>query len=664
MSWEMRLLACTHAVARGGVLLYCLVLALSFWFALGCLVQQASSTVLQVAFLSKQNSDPSHHLRHNYTISPRGNGASLQGAAGAMRLLAWNCRGSGGGLCSPTMNHLVRICVSTKAKLIFISETRKQKVNSKNLKSKLCFDHAHIVPSIGLSGGLWLLWKDEFDLKVIISSPNYILDKSVHQPSATSFTLVCIYGDPHHSRTDVIWQDVLNFIENYPQQTCFDCGLFDLGYHGPAFTWSNKRFASMPTYERLDRCLANTDWINAFPNTSVHHLPMLYSDHCPILIKMDSLVQKFKKPFRFENRWLQEADFQQVAKDSWSRSRRRDFNLKTTYLAADLKTWRRKKPNISDQITTIENQLSVLQAQTPTLHNHRSQQMLIQQHHDVMQKNEEYHKQRAKKQWAALGDRNTNFFHKCILKRARKNKIPFILTHDGHTLTTNEHMTDYFRGYFTNLFTSQLNGLPLQEMEFKEGQGPDTLHDAFTESIPTAIEIWNTVKAMRNDAAPGPDGLNAAFYKAAWPWIARDVVDLVTKFYQTAQLPQELNKTFITLIPKAPINVQRAVTPQAMQILNKAWQDANLQPKLKTFLWRLLRYFHSRLRNVSERKISGPQLQAENPGTCTKLQLTSATIHSDNQEVVTALNDPYPISKSSHWRLRPVIATIVNNHKI
>ncbi|WVZ58870.1 hypothetical protein U9M48_009094 [Paspalum notatum var. saurae] len=99
--------------------------------------------------------------------------------------------------------------------------------------------------------------------------------------------------------------------------------------------------------------------------------------------------------------------------------------------------------------------------------------MLIQQHHIIMQKDEEYHKQRAKKQWVTMGDRNTSFFQKCILKRARKNRIPFIITHDGHTLTTNEQMADYFKTYFTNLFTSQLNDMNVQELSvFDTGNAP------------------------------------------------------------------------------------------------------------------------------------------------------------------------------------------------
>ncbi|WVZ96530.1 hypothetical protein U9M48_042160 [Paspalum notatum var. saurae] len=284
--------------------------------------------------------DPDHsrqdlQLARQLPHKALGTGASPQGATGAMNLLAWN-RGLGGGLYSPTMNHLGRISRCTNAK----------------------------------SGGLWLLWKHDVDIKVVRTSPNYILAKVVYVPLAYSFTL-----------------DVLNFVVNYPNTpVLWNVDFFDLGYNGPAYTWTNKRFSSMPTFEHLDRCLVNANWIASFPNTSVHRLPMLYSDHCLILIKMDSNTVKIKnlsnlKIGRYRNR-----SFNRWLKFSWDRSRNRGFNLKTTYLAIDLKIWRRKKPNVSQQRTTIENQLSVLRAQSPTLQNHRSQHLLVQQHHTIMQK--------------------------------------------------------------------------------------------------------------------------------------------------------------------------------------------------------------------------------------------------------------------------------------
>jgi hypothetical protein len=91
------------------------------------------------------------------------------------------------------------------------------------------------------------------------------------------------------------------------------CGFIDLGYSGPAYTWTNKRFATNPTYERLDRFLGNAEWCVAFPSTTIYHLPMLRSDHVPILAVLNSNHFKTNRPFRFENWWLREQEYHMVA---------------------------------------------------------------------------------------------------------------------------------------------------------------------------------------------------------------------------------------------------------------------------------------------------------------------------------------------------------------
>ena len=69
-------------------------------------------------------------------------------------------------------------------------------------------------------------------------------------------------------------------------------------------------------------------------------------------------------------------------------------------------------------------------------------------------------------------------------------------------------------------------------------------------SILDKTELHSIIKNMRSNTSPRTDGLNAAFYKLAWPWIADDVHTLVQNFYTTAVLDTELNKTHIALIPK------------------------------------------------------------------------------------------------------------------
>lgn len=71
-------------------------------------------------------------------------------------------------------------------------------------------------------------------------------------------------------------------------------GLFYLGYNGPAYTWTNKRFNTNPTYERLDRFLANAEWCATYPATLVYHLPMMKSDHAPILALLEYSRPKSK----------------------------------------------------------------------------------------------------------------------------------------------------------------------------------------------------------------------------------------------------------------------------------------------------------------------------------------------------------------------------------
>jgi hypothetical protein len=76
------------------------------------------------------------------------------------------------------------------------------------------------------------------------------------------------------------------------------------------------------------------------------------------------------------------------------------------------------------------------------------------------------------------------------------------------------------------------------------------IQDQYTNSIPDKDEIWGILKGMRNDASPGPDGLNATFYKAAWKWMGDDITRLIQNFYYNGHLPQQLNETSIALIPK------------------------------------------------------------------------------------------------------------------
>jgi hypothetical protein len=64
-------------------------------------------------------------------------------------------------------------------------------------------------------------------------------------------------------------------------------------------------------------------------------------------------------------------------------------------------------------------------------------------------------------------------------------------------------------------------------------------------------EVWETIKAMPSDRAPGPNGFIGAFYKRAWPIIKRDVMAALLKLFMgDGRTIGRLNRALISLILK------------------------------------------------------------------------------------------------------------------
>lgn len=266
-----------------------------------------------------------------------------------------------------------------------------------------------VVPSKGKSGGFWLMWTDEVQMRVHLVDFHVILASVMNIASNVEFALVCIYGDPHHRYTSQIWDCITTFVYdnlgkpilcmgdlndilydvdksshriNIYHMHAFralvkQCGFMDLGYSGPAYTWSNRRYTSKPILERLDRCLVNVEWCGIYPNINVYNLPIILSDHVPILLSTDATSHKPKRNFKFENWWLMEKDFQSYAKAVWRSSVNKSFHNRTTNLEGALKRWCRKKKPIEQELESIGEQIKNIQMKPIQAQDHALEASLV-----------------------------------------------------------------------------------------------------------------------------------------------------------------------------------------------------------------------------------------------------------------------------------------------
>ena len=82
-------------------------------------------------------------------------------------------------------------------------------------------------------------------------------------------------------------------------RACMDnCGLMDLGFQGPRFTWTNKSSNWHHNIkEQLDRGLGNAEWKLIFLATEISHLPRVKSDHYPFCLTLTPCSRRLPSYF-------------------------------------------------------------------------------------------------------------------------------------------------------------------------------------------------------------------------------------------------------------------------------------------------------------------------------------------------------------------------------
>ncbi|KAL5574518.1 hypothetical protein UlMin_016217 [Ulmus minor] len=195
-----------------------------------------------------------------------------------MNILAWNVQGLG----DWTFQILHGYVQQYSPSLVFLSETLSSKNQMERLRIKLGFSGMLLWEKEGKSGGICLLWSDSIDVQLLSGSKGHI-DVRVSSDDSNCWHFTGLYGSPDTSFRNQFWNlmkrlgdsstlpwlcggDLNEILFNHEKQggierahylmsnfreTLNYCGLADLGYRGPKFTWCRGKWSSRRT-ESLD----------------------------------------------------------------------------------------------------------------------------------------------------------------------------------------------------------------------------------------------------------------------------------------------------------------------------------------------------------------------------------------------------------------------------
>ncbi|CAM8998732.1 unnamed protein product [Rhodiola kirilowii] len=400
-----------------------------------------------------------------------------------MSIISWNCRGVGG---PRAVRSLCDVVKSYRPSIIGLIETKKADGNWEMLRCKLGFRNCFFVPSQWRSGGLALLWGEDFEVSLISFSSNHI---DMEVKGDLKFYLSFFYGEPRtqdriHSwnlmrclkkekstpwivmgdfnevayssecngkRARQLWQ-----MKNF--RSCLEeCGLMDLGYRGDTFTYSNRRRGESEVRARLDRVVANKGCRDSFPQALVRHGFANSSDHVPIILCLDGARKARKCSLdRFKPMWMRHGGFREVVKDSWNEQQcATTLTEKLQNCMSCLQQWSAAEfGDVKKKVKNLKERIQELRVRLRTDEVAGAEMNLSSELDEWMEREELYWRQRSRAEWLKNGDKNTAYFHAKASQRKERNHIDRLKDPTGEFHEAESQIATIIIDYFKDIFKS------------------------------------------------------------------------------------------------------------------------------------------------------------------------------------------------------------------
>ena len=186
--------------------------------------------------------------------------------------------------------------------------------------------------------------------------------------------------------------------------------------------------------------------------------------------------------------------------------------------------------------------------------------------------------------WLSKRDNNTTFFQSRATKRFRKNLIRGIRDQNGAWLTEHEEIRHVMENYYKELFSTSNPILEADSLEKIPCMVTKEMNKDLMKEF-SEIEVKEALNHMAPLKAPGPNGMTPLFYQHFWSTMQHDVTSAILSWLNSGILPEPINHTLITLIPKIanPVHMSEFHPISLCNVLYKIYSKV-LANRLKKFL--------------------------------------------------------------------------------
>ena len=332
--------------------------------------------------------------------------------------------------------------------------------------------------------------------------------------------------------------------------------LDDINYVGEKFTWYNNNPLN-PVFKKLDRMLGNAGWFTTFHEAQGHFFSRGIMDHCPMLLSVPVKTEKVRKCFQFFNYMLDWEGFKDMVAEVWNSPLYGNpisiLCRRLQLVKQQIKNTHLKHGNLHQNVEDARSELYNIQQELRTdplnSSNLLKEVTVVSKVNYSMEEEEKFLMQKSRVQWLKKRDGNNSYFFNQIKANWNNNKIKSLKNADGVFMQGHDNISKIAVDYFKNSLGGPQCPKQVDLSDIHTNKVSSSQASLLINPVTNDL-IFRTLKSMKKNKAPGPDGFTVDFFLHCWDILGTDFCSAIHDFFNTGQMLKGFNSTLISLIPK------------------------------------------------------------------------------------------------------------------